>query len=317
MHTDEFVGKVLSLCTGSNYPAITSNSLSEIFICYPQKEIEQRHIAEILSTCDEVIEKTEAAIAKYRAIKAGMMQELFTRGLDANGKLRPRPEAAPGLYKDSELGLIPKEWEVEQFDICFELHRNNTFARALLSDQPGNVYNIHYGDVLIKYNDHLDCKTNNIPSLTENAEKMSGDDFIKEGDVIFADTAEDDTVGKVIEIINVGSLKIVSGLHTIFSHPIKPLFVSKWLGFFLNSDMFHAQMLPYVVGSKVSSISRENIKKTYVVYPSKKEQQNVVNSLTTLAKQISVEERTLQKYQSIKQGLMKKLLTPPEGALEA
>lgn len=74
---------------------------------------EQRKIARILATVDAVIEKTEAAIAKYKAIKSGMMRDLFTRGIDLKtGKLRPRYEDAPELYKESELGRVPREWEV-------------------------------------------------------------------------------------------------------------------------------------------------------------------------------------------------------------
>ena len=60
-----------------------------------------------------MIEKTEAAIAKYKAIKSGMMRDLFTRGIDLKTqKLRPSYEYAPELYKQSELGWVPKEWEV-------------------------------------------------------------------------------------------------------------------------------------------------------------------------------------------------------------
>jgi type I restriction enzyme S subunit len=61
---------------------------------------------------DEVIGRTEAAIGKYQAIKQGMMHDLFTRGLDHNGKLRPRREEAPELYHQTALGWLPKEWEV-------------------------------------------------------------------------------------------------------------------------------------------------------------------------------------------------------------
>ena len=75
---------------------------------------QQRKIANILSTCDEVIEKTEAAIAKYQALKQGMLHDLFTRGIDVKtGKLRPSYQDAPELYKESDLGLIPKDWEVK------------------------------------------------------------------------------------------------------------------------------------------------------------------------------------------------------------
>ena len=74
--------------------------------------LEQRKIARILTTLDNLIEKTEALIAKYQAIKQGMMHDLFTRGVDAHGHLRPPQAEAPDLYKQSELGWIPKEWEV-------------------------------------------------------------------------------------------------------------------------------------------------------------------------------------------------------------
>ena len=45
------------------------------------------------------------------------MHDLFTRGIDVNtGKLRPTPQDAPELYKESVLGLIPRDWEVEKFE---------------------------------------------------------------------------------------------------------------------------------------------------------------------------------------------------------
>lgn len=75
---------------------------------------EQRKIARILTTVDNLIEKTEALIAKYKAIKQGMMHDLFTRGVDEHGHLRPPYEQAPELYKQSELGWIPKEWEARK-----------------------------------------------------------------------------------------------------------------------------------------------------------------------------------------------------------
>ena len=59
-----------------------------------------------------MIEKTGQAIEKYKSIKQGMMHDLFTRGLDENGKLRPRYEDAPLLYKKTKLGWLPKEWDV-------------------------------------------------------------------------------------------------------------------------------------------------------------------------------------------------------------
>lgn len=74
-----------------------------------QKKYRNR-IAEILSAVDEAIEQTELLIAKYQQIKAGLMHDLFTRGVTFDGHLRPTYNQAPHLYKESPLGWIPKEW---------------------------------------------------------------------------------------------------------------------------------------------------------------------------------------------------------------
>ena len=77
---------------------------------------QQRRIAEILGTVDEVIEQTEALIAKQQQVKAGLMHDLFTRGVTATGTLRPPPAEAPHLYQPSPLGPIPKEWDYALLD---------------------------------------------------------------------------------------------------------------------------------------------------------------------------------------------------------
>jgi type I restriction enzyme, S subunit len=92
---------------------VPSSFFSQCKIFAPQPP-QQRRIAEILSTVDEAIEQTEALIAKYRQIKAGLMQDLFTRGVTPDGHLRPTSAQAPHLYRDSPLGWIPKEWEVSK-----------------------------------------------------------------------------------------------------------------------------------------------------------------------------------------------------------
>ena len=103
----------------SAQPVITGGIISKIKVKTPALSA-QRKIARILSTADAVIEKTQAAIAKYKAIKQGMLHDLFTRGIDIKtSKLRPRYEDAPELYKESKLGWIPNEWEVETLEnIC-------------------------------------------------------------------------------------------------------------------------------------------------------------------------------------------------------
>jgi restriction endonuclease S subunit len=77
----------------------------------------QQKIAKILSTLDNVIEKTESTIAKYQAIKKGLIHDLFTRGIDVNTeKLRSTSQEALALYKKSVLGLVARDWDVDTLE---------------------------------------------------------------------------------------------------------------------------------------------------------------------------------------------------------
>ena len=99
--------------TGSTISNLSLRSIRNTPVLLPNVA-EQHKIASILITVDNVIEKTEVAIEKYKSIKQGMMHDLFTRGIDPKtNKLRPKYEHAPELYKKSELGFIPDEWKVE------------------------------------------------------------------------------------------------------------------------------------------------------------------------------------------------------------
>jgi type I restriction enzyme S subunit len=101
---------------------------------------EQQKIVKILTTTDTVIEKTQAAIAKYKAIKQGMLNDLFTRGIDIKtGKLRPKQEDAPELYKKCELGWIPKEWEDKTIENIAVIHNGIDYK----NNPPGKKYPIY------------------------------------------------------------------------------------------------------------------------------------------------------------------------------
>jgi type I restriction enzyme S subunit len=76
----------------------------------------QWRLADILDTFDRKIEQTQSLLDKYRKIKAGLMHDLFTRGATPDGHLRPTRAEAPGLYKQSPLGWLPKEWETQTLD---------------------------------------------------------------------------------------------------------------------------------------------------------------------------------------------------------
>jgi type I restriction enzyme S subunit len=96
---------------------------------------EQRKIDRILTRLDNLIEKTEALITKYQAIKKGMMHDLFTRGVAEHGHLRPSHAEAPDLYKLSELGQIPASWCVQSLGQIAEVGNGVTLGRKLMGSQ--------------------------------------------------------------------------------------------------------------------------------------------------------------------------------------
>ena len=92
--------------TSGTMKNLPKSKLLSLPVRYPPEE-EQIRIAQILDTLDTAIQETEAIIAKLKAVKQGLLHDLLTRGIDANGELRPAPEDAPQLYKQSPLGWMP------------------------------------------------------------------------------------------------------------------------------------------------------------------------------------------------------------------
>lgn len=204
-----------------------------------------------------------------------------------------------------------EQWKKMRFDQFFDMLPTNTLSRDKLNNQRGEYQNIHYGDVLIKYPYCLDCNVNDIPYINEGVRFNTAQ--VKNGDVIFADTAEDDTVGKCVEVLNVGDRKIVSGLHTYFCRP-KHEMAPGYLGYFLNSNHFHNQLLPYIAGSKVSSVNRTSIARTFIFYPeSLPAQHRIAAILSSADKVIASTQKVIAKYKQMKQGMMEDLLKPKEG----
>lgn len=146
--------------------------------------------------------------------------------------------------------------------------RNNTLSREELNDEYGVAQSIHYGDVLIKYGECLNVSNELLPFINQQyvADKFKKF-YIQNGDIIIADTAEDETAGKCTEISGIVNQNIISGLHTI---PLRPVnkFANGYLGFYLNSNSYHKQLKPLMQGIKVTSISKNSLKTTVLEYPS-------------------------------------------------
>ena len=255
---------------------------------------EQHKIADFLSSYDEKISIQRERVEALERRKKGLLQKVFSQEI---------------RFKADDGSEYP-EWSNSSFSSVFASVGNNTFSRSdLTSDNSSNIRNIHYGDVLIKYGEIINTEVDSIPyikksiSFPDNTDKL-----LQNGDIVFADTAEDNTVGKACEIaLSDVRHKIVSGLHTIAIRPTIQ-FASGYLGFFLNSSLFHDQLLPLIQGIKVSSISKKALfEETRVYYPSYQEQQKISNLLTNISEQIKVEKERLSTMETIKKGLLQGL----------
>lgn len=205
-------------------------------------------------------------------------------------------------------------WEEKEFnEIFYYSITNNTLSRAELSYEDGSVYNVHYGDVLIKYGAILDIQCDKIPRIpNKNSSDFKGA-LLQDGDIIIADTAEDETVGKVCEISNLQDSNVVSGLHTLAFRANDKMALG-YLGYYLNSEAYHRQLLPLMQGIKVLSLSKSNIQKTIVRYSgSKNEQKQIAGYFSNLDRLIALEQRKYDKLNTVKKSMLEKMF-PQKGA---
>ena len=204
------------------------------------------------------------------------------------------------------------DWKEDEFKGIFDFHQTNTFSRSQMNNRRGLARNIHYGDILTKYGNILN-DLQEVPYINKDISllKVKEESYLQNGDIIIADTAEDLTVGKAMEVQNIDG-KILSGLHTILCRP-KFKFAPRFLGYNLNSSSYRRNLIPLVVGVKVCSISKTNISKTLVMYPDDiNEQQKIADCLSSIDDLIFAEEKKLSLLNDYKKGWIQKLF-PAEG----
>ncbi|WEV44778.1 restriction endonuclease subunit S [Streptococcaceae bacterium ESL0687] len=203
------------------------------------------------------------------------------------------------------------EWEEEKFDNLFDLSvPTNSLSRENLVYDEGKIKNIHYGDILTKFNSVLDASDKMIPYIRGASEDKFKKSFLKDGDIVIADAAEDESVGKSIEVCNVKKHPIVAGLHTIVARP-KNIFAPLYLGHYLNSKIYHESLYKLMQGTKVLSLSKTNISKTSVCFPDYKEQEKIGAFFAQLDKLIALYEKRLADLKEMKKGYLQKMFPAP------
>lgn len=278
---------------GATIPHIYFSNYGEDILCIPNVK-EQQKIGVYFCNLDKLITLYQNKYDKLTNIKKSMLEKMFPK----NGS--NVPEIRFKGFSDT--------WERRKFNEVFDCTiPNNTLPRSELNYESGSVKNIHYGDILIKYGTIIDVQNDEIPFVIgKNSDDFKGA-LLQDGDIIIADTAEDDTTGKACEINNSQGLDVVSGLHTMVCRPRNKMALG-YIGYYINSDAYHYQLLPLMQGIKVLSLSKTNIQKTMVSYPTNMaEQQQIADYFRNLDKLITLHQCKLEKLKNIKKACMEKM----------
>jgi type I restriction enzyme S subunit len=248
---------------------------------------EQEKVAAYISHLDRAIFLHQLKHEKLMALKMSMRRRMFPHSKNS----------APDLRFEGFSGA----WEEVSIGDAMENVANNSLSRAALTHNSGVVKNIHYGDILVNFGEVLDAQSDGIPLIASSAiaEKLIPSRLM-DGDIVMADAAEDKTVGKCTELRSVCNDVVVAGLHTIALRP-NIFFAPYFLGYYMNSEAFHAQLLPIMQGTKVLSISKTAISRLVIRFPAdESEQRKIGVYFHSLDKLISRHSTQVQKLKQIK-----------------
>lgn len=279
---------------GSTFSAINSDELNNFKLFAPLIQ-EQRKIARILSTIDSVIEKTQSAIDKYKAIKQGMLHDLFTRGIDIKtGKLRPKYEDAPELYKPSKLGWIPVEWNIDIIEKCGEIVTGST---------PSTIRSDYYGDEFL-FVSPSDIQEGIFISNTEKRLTRKGFDICRQlPERTICAVCIGSTIGKIALLIKEGCTNQQINSVICFNRELSFYYFYAML--YYNEKQFRKE-----TGLQaVPIVNKHNFSKFVLPIIEKNEAIEISSRLKTIDNKLHIEQISLYKLQMLKSGLMSDLLS--------
>lgn len=215
-------------------------------------------------------------------------------------------------YKETKLGLIPKDWTTPTISEVFDFLKTTSFSRNQLSyDDENDIFYIHYGDIHATYKKPLlDFEIEaNVPRLNADVRLPNSVQYLKDGDVIIADASEDyDGVGEAIEIKNLNGKTAISGLHTFALRDFDNKTVPGFRTYIFKNPIVKKALKTIATGSKVYGISKRNTQKFKIVLPTLPEQQKIASILNTWDKAIDAQEQLITQKQELKKWLVTQLI---------
>jgi len=280
---------LLSIVQSGAVPSVNQSQMEDIPVLIPSLP-EQQKIAAILTSVDEVIEKTQAQIDKLKNLKIAMMQELLTCGVGVDSK--PHTE-----FKDSPVGRIPKGWEVVSVDnvanVVDSMHLTPSFSDSGMPMV--RVTEIRNSEVL-DISSAVLVNQETFTSFSRNYQPKSGDTLIARVGAYFGATAFIDR-----------DCKFCLGQNTASIRPEN--IIPEYLFLFLNSESVRLQMEDAVAVGAQPSLSLKAIKELKVGLPTIDEQEKISVSINSINQRKTIIELKLKMLKNTKKALMQDLLT--------
>jgi type I restriction enzyme S subunit len=270
--------------------------------------VQQQKIAKILTTVDNLIEKTQALIDKYTAIKQGMMADLFTRGIDLggtpstnpnHGQLRPSYEQAPELYKETELGWVPKEWVFTNLGAYIEKYLYGPRFDAGLYNVAGNVKTIRGTD--FTKDGHI--LYDQVP-VAEIPNSKIRHHILRTGDLVVITTA-DCGLTAVFEEQGFAYIPSAYAVKLKLNEDVYPYYIKVYMQTYLANQ----QINKYVRQGTLGNLPGSDLLRFLISMPDMKEQVDIIRKILAVDNLISKEKSYSLKLQEKKKGLMQDLLT--------
>ena len=286
--SDEFIANAVESSAGNIMPRASWGDLVGFPILYPPLP-EQKKIASILTSVDEVIENTQKQIDKLQDLKKATMNELLTKGIGHTE------------FKDSELGRIPKSWEVKRLDeINFKIvvgyvgNVNDFYCDASEGVPFYRTQNIRP--------DRFVNKTN--VSVTKDFHAKNNKSRIENGDVLIARVGAN--LGMVCEVK--GVLGEANAANVIIINRRED-YSSEFLSLFLNSEKGKGSILVDAMGGAQGVFNTTIAKSLLVPVTTKKEMSEIARVIASIQGSIAKQQNKLVQTQSLKKSLMQDLLT--------
>jgi type I restriction enzyme S subunit len=292
------------LNAGGNREGLNYQQVRSFVVPWPEPE-ERKRIAAILEAADEAIAKTEAVIAKLKQVRAGLLHNLLTRGLDEHGQLRD-PITHPEQFKDSPMGQIPKDWKVELLGTRLQQNAGFVQTGPFGSQLHANEYTREGVPVIMPQDISASRFVDeNIARIsTEKATELRRH-RVESGDLIFArrgDLARCATVTnrEVHWLCGTGCLLMRFKQHTL---------LPKWLSLIYQHDVGQRQIAARAVGTTMVNLNTQLLAHLLFAFPTKREQEAIVQHVDEADRTIEAEMLQLSKLTLLKSGLIADLLT--------